>query len=230
MLPSSIDNGHPLAGRFRQFLVRTDFPCVGAKAALAKQQIQMVIARDITSSWNDLAVYRSLFNFAQRYRPQKRLFQSFVVLFEGPRCLTEKEFEKHLWCRLQSLTDKDEWHGQRPDGAVSADPTDSHFSLSFGGESFFVIGLHPGSSRPARRFCVPAIVFNLHDQFEQLRSTGLYDKLRSSILERDKALAGSVNPMLQVHGEGSEARQYSGRVVEDDWRCPFHRSGRRGAL
>jgi hypothetical protein len=34
-------------------------------------------------------------------------------------------------------------------------------------------------------------------------------------------LAGSVNPMLARHGETSEARQYSGRVVEADWRCPL---------
>ena len=103
-----------------------------------------------------------------------------------------------------------------------------HFSLSFGGEAFFAVGLHPNASREARRFGAPAIVFNLHDQFERLRADGLYDKLRRTILERDEALQGSVNPMLARHGEGSEARQYSGRKVDDGVALPPSSSGRRG--
>ena len=47
--------------------------------------------------------------------------------------------------------------------------------------------------------------------------------MRRKILERDQDLAGSVNPMLQQFGEGSEARQYSGRVVGDSWSCPYSR-------
>ncbi len=65
------------------------------------------------------------------------------------------------------------------------------------------------------------MVFNLHDQFEQLRAQGRYEKLREAILDRDAALAGSVNPMLSRHGDASEARQYSGRAVGNDWECPF---------
>ena len=78
-------------------------------------------------------------------------------------------------------------------------------------------------SAPARRFVHPALVFNLHDQFEQLRAEGRYEKLRASILERDVALAGNENPMLARHGEVSEARQYSGRPVDNDWQCPYNR-------
>jgi FPC/CPF motif-containing protein YcgG len=68
------------------------------------------------------------------------------------------------------------------------------------------------------------MVFNLHDQFEQLRATGRYDRLRETISARDIALAGSANPMLAPHGAASAARQYSGRAVEAGWTCPF--SGR----
>ena len=67
------------------------------------------------------------------------------------------------------------------------------------------------------------MLFNLHDQFERLRADGLYEKLRATILERDEALQGSINPMLSRHGELSEARQYSGRAVEEDWRCTHSR-------
>lgn len=150
------------------------------------------------------------------------------MLFEEEATLSEEAFEATLWARLQSLTDKDEWLGQEPDPRVGVTPDDPHFSLSFGGEGFFVVGLHPGASRPARRFERPALVFNLHDQFEQLRAQGRYEKLRESIIERDVALAGFANPMLARHGTVSEARQYSGRAVGEDWVCPF--SGRRGSV
>jgi FPC/CPF motif-containing protein YcgG len=43
------------------------------------------------------------------------------------------------------------------------------------------------------------------------------------VREREIALQGSLNPNLADFGERSEARQYSGRAVEDQWRCPFHR-------
>lgn len=116
---------------------------------------------------------------------------------------------------------KDAWHGQSYDERVSSDPGSPQFSLSFGGKAFFVVGLHPSASRPARRFERPVLVFNLHDQFECLREQGRYEPLRSKIIERDVAVAGSVNPMLSRHGETSEARQYSGRAVTDDWAAPF---------
>lgn len=64
-------------------------------------------------------------------------------------------------------------------------------------------------------------MFNLHDQFERLRKEGRYDKMRERILDRDIALAGDINPMLARHGELSEASQYSGRLVGEEWQCPF---------
>jgi FPC/CPF motif-containing protein YcgG len=107
------------------------------------------------------------------------------------------------------------------DPTVSDDPDSPHFSLSIGGRGFYVVGLHPGASRAARRFPVAALVFNLHSQFEALRADGRYGRLRDVITQRDVAYSGSRNPMLAIHGEQSEARQYSGRKVEADWRCPF---------
>lgn len=215
------DRDHPLAHAFRDVIRESSFPCVGAKSALSKQQMKIVVARDITSGWDDMRIYPALLAFAARYKRAPDLFQSFAIVFEGPGDLTEEQFEHHLWVRAQSLADKDSWLGQPWDRRVATDPESPHFSLSFGGEAFFIVGLHPRASRPARRFASPVLVFNLHAQFEQLRAAGRYEKLRSAILERDEVLAGSMNPMLTRHGEMSEARQYSGRAVDDAWRCPF---------
>ncbi len=210
-----------LPARFESFIRDRGFPCVGAKSALSRGQLRVIRARDLTSSWNDAEIYSELYAFAARYRADPRLFQSFAVVFDGPSGLDETGFERHLWTRVQSLTDKDDWHGVESDPRVDSAPDSPHFSLSFGGEAFFVVGLHPHASRPARRFEAPALVFNLHDQFERLRQEGGYDRLRQAILGRDEALAGSINPMLAPFGAISEARQYSGREVGSDWVCPF---------
>jgi FPC/CPF motif-containing protein YcgG len=228
MYPISFQNNHPLARSFIATVEQPDFPCVGAKSALGRGQMDILVARDIASAWDDLRIMPALAATVARYRADRALFRTMVVLFEGPADLTEQAFERHLWARAQSLSDKDEWFGYRPDPTVSSDPDDPHFSLSFAGEAFFVVGLHPQASRPARRFETPAMVFNLHDQFQVLREQQRYEKLRSAILTRDERLAGSINPMLARHGELSEARQYSGRAVDTDWKCPFQRGAAHG--
>ena len=217
----SNDSSHPLAERFRSFIRDGAFPCLGAKSAVGRDQLRIVIARDINSAWDDLRIYAALMDFTDAYKEDDRLFQSFAVLFADGEVESEAAFEQALWNRVQSLADKDAWHGQTYDERVSSDPSNPHFSLSFGGEAFFVVGLHPAASRPARRFERPVLVFNLHDQFERLRQEGRYEPLRSKIIERDVAVAGTINPMLSRHGETSEARQYSGRAVEDGWAAPF---------
>jgi len=221
-LPTN-DDQHPVAARFRDFIKHAPFPCVGAKSALSRGQMKIVVARDITSGVDDARIYPALLAFICRYRAQPSLFQSFEVLFEEPHILSEEAFEAALWQRVQSLSDLDQCLGQAYDPRVASDPDDPHFSLSLGGQGFFLVGLHPGASRRARRFETPALVFNLHDQFEQLRATGRYERLRAAIVGRDAAWTGTINPMLAQHGERSAARQFSGRVVPEDWACPFRR-------
>ena len=216
------DVAHDIADGFRAFIDSAEFPCVGAKSAQARGSLDVVVAFDMRSAWDDLRIHDRLMEWAERYRNDPEGLRSIAVIFAQPTDLTEAEFEKFLWDRLQSFAEKDNWLGQSYDRSVSADPADPHFSLSFGGEAYFVVGLHPQASRPARRFAYPTMVFNLHDQFERLRSDGRYERMREAILERDKQLAGDINPMLARHGEDSEARQYSGRIVDNDWTCPFH--------
>lgn len=201
------------------------FPCVGAKAAMAKGTLNVLACTRIDSAWDDLRIHDGLVRFAAAYREEPTLFRSFAVVFDGPEALDEPAFEAALWQRIQSLSDKDVWLGQEWDQRVSPDPSNPHFSLSFGGEAFFVVGLHPRASRPARRFSRPTMIFNLHDQFETLRGQGKYETMREKIMVRDEVLAGSRNPMLSRHGEASEARQYSGRAVDSGWQCPFRYSG-----
>ncbi|WP_187331014.1 guanitoxin biosynthesis heme-dependent pre-guanitoxin N-hydroxylase GntA [Aurantiacibacter luteus] len=197
------------------------FPCVGAKSALSTGRLKIATAWQLTSAWNDVAIHDALLGWSRDYAADREGLRSFAVVFSGPLDLDEHAFERAMWERLQSFAAKDGWRGQHYAPQVSSDPADPHFSLSFGGEAYFIVGMHPNASRPARRTPYPTLVFNLHDQFERLRERQRYERMREAILTRDRDLAGSINPMLARHGESSEARQYSGRAVGDDWRCPF---------
>jgi FPC/CPF motif-containing protein YcgG len=108
------------------------------------------------------------------------------------------------------------------DARVSADPAHPEFSFSIGGRGFFVVGLNPRASRLARALSQPTLVFNLHEQFDELRARGEFETMKRIIRARDMAYQGSINPVLKDFGQSSEARQYSGRAVPDDWICPFH--------
>ena len=211
-----------IAQQLRHFIAEPNYPCVGAKSVLARNELDVLVACDLESAWDDLRIHQRLLGWSWTYERDPTYLRSLAVVFERPLNLTEEEFETALWERLQSLADKDHWRGQSYDENVSPDPADLHFSLSFGRQAYFVVGLHPNASRPARRFAYPTLIFNLHDQFERLRADGRYSKIRSTVLERDRRIAGDINPMLQIHGEGSEARQYSGRAVSKDWQCPFN--------
>ena len=79
------DREHPRAEAFRDFIRNPPFPCVGAKSALSRGRMQIVVARDITSGWDDMRIYPALLAFVARYRQQPDLFQSFAVVFDaGP--------------------------------------------------------------------------------------------------------------------------------------------------
>lgn len=197
------------------------FPCVGAKSAMARGALKVLVCHSLVSGWDDVRIHSELLEWVRAYHADPSGLRSLAVVFDGPFDLDETQFEAAMWDRLQSFADKDRWRGQLYDRRVSADPSDPHFSLSFGGEGFFVVGLHPRASRPARRFPRPTLIFNLHDQFERLREEGRYERMRERILARDVELAGVPNPMLARHGEASEARQYSGRKVGAEWQCPF---------
>ena len=209
-----------LIQHFEQFIAEDAFPCVGAKSALNRGQIVYQIESDLRNG-PAAATVAALQRFSQSYDQDSTLFRSVVVLFRQPGMLTEKAFETQLWHYLQAMHDADAVHHDW-DPRVSKDPQSADFSFSVGGRGYYVVGLHPGASRTARRFLRPALVFNLHDQFERLRSDGKYGPIRDTIIERDTRLEGTRNPMLKPFGASSEARQYSGRAVDDRWACPFH--------
>jgi hypothetical protein len=210
---------------FRAHVLGADFPCVGGKAAINHDNYRFGLYGEMNSGGATAGLAHDLWEYAQERQDFETDYATFVASFAAPEVGGELEWERLLWAQLQSLHDLDSAH-HAWDPSVSSDPADPGFSFSFAGTAFFVVGLHPSSSRLARRFSWPTLVFNAHEQFERLRERGLFARIREAVRARDYKLQGSLNPNLSDYGERSEARQYSGRAVEEGWRCPFH--ARRG--
>lgn len=212
---------HDAKSVFEDYIQSEWFPCVGAKSALATKGLEIAVGCDLRSGHADDVILGDLQQFAASIDDAKQLV-SLAVIFPATPRLSETAFETALWDRLQALHQRD---AQRFawDDAVSGDPKAPNFGISLGGKGFYVVGLHPGSSRKARQAPFATLVFNAHSQFQKLREDGRYDRLRAVVRERDTALQGGINPMLADHGAVSEAPQYSGRRVGADWVCPFHK-------
>lgn len=207
---------------FVKFVEGESFPCVGAKAAMVQGAVATRTYGQLGSDADATSLHLDLQEYVAGLNINDPRVQSFAAIFEEPANLSETEFEKCLWDTLSALNrcDRDfsfDWNDQ-----VSSDPGSAEFSLSVAGHPFFVVGMHPGASRTARRTPRPTLVFNSHIQFEALRADGRYDQLKKVIRKNDRELNGSINPMLDDFGARSEARQYSGRELPDDWKCPFH--------
>lgn len=205
---------------YHAFLNDNLFPCVGAKAALTKRNIQCMVAAHMACPAEDPNILEFLYRFVDVYRRAAGIFHSAAILFCAPADTDEKTFERLMWIKLQALSDLDAINYDY-DKRVSSDSSEANFSFSLKAEAFYIIGLHPASSRKARRFAYPAIVFNPHAQFEKLRTTNSYEKIKAIVRKRDIACSGSVNPMLDDFGKSSEAVQYSGRMHDDQWQCPL---------
>lgn len=206
--------------QFRAWILDADYPCVGAKAAFNSESHEMHVYARLIDCTAELARDLRVFARAEKHGE----YATFIAVFRESNAKSEIEFERQLWKQLQMLHDRD---GEAWNQSVSSDPRDPHFSFSFAGEAFYVIGIHANSSRFARRFPWTTVVFNPHEQFERLRSDGKWKRMQQTIRERDKQLQGSINPMLSDFGERSEAAQYSGRSVGREWeppvgKCPFH--------
>jgi FPC/CPF motif-containing protein YcgG len=202
---------------FSSFVAARSFPCIGAKSALQRERIEFEVC-DRLGSTNSAEILRnSLARFSARHPYPGVDPISFVAIFRE-EVAGEDDFHERLWMQLQAIHDLDIGE-HRWASDVSDDPGSADFSFSVASRAFFVVGLHPRSSRLARRAPRPTLVFNFHGQFEALRASGRYAKFQRAIRERDLVLQGEINPVLARFGEASEALQYSGRVGAE---CPFH--------
>ena len=197
-----------------------DYPCVMARSIFSRPSVRMGSYGVLGAPATTAVVCHDLYEFAREFPAPADEWVSFVAMFSPMGVNDESSFETLLWRQLRAMHDIDRqffgWSAE-----VSDDPADPRFAFSIGGRAYFLVGMHPRASRMARQAALPIVVFNLHEQFERLRDGGQYERVRDKIRARDFSLQGSINPMLSGFGERSESREYSGRSVGADWRCPF---------
>ena len=215
------ENVKNVRDKWNEFVEDKYFPCVAAKTAAFRQQMKVMVVGYMGCPKDDAQILDFIYSFTDEYRSNPELFQSAVILFEQPTIISESLYDTFFWQRLQGLERLDRVN-YGTDPRVDADPTSPNFSFSIKEEAFFLIGLHPASSRPSRRFSSPAIVFNPHAQFEQLRNNSQYAKMKNVIRKRDTAFSGSINQMLDDFGDASEVFQYTGQQLDKDWQCPLN--------
>lgn len=215
---SASDN--QLIERFSDFVTQENYPCVGAQAAVNGKTFAIgdFGSMEQRDTPKNLAYGLTEYLMAMSQKPSD--FFTYIAIFPESYFADERQFEAALWDLLERLHEEDGKHFDW-NKAYSKNPDDTDFSFSFGERGFFMVGLHPESSRKARRFEYPAVAFNLQAQFDGLREKGRFDVMRESIRERELRFQGSVNPMLADYGEGLQAPQYSGRKVSKEWKCPF---------
>ena len=202
-----------------KFILKEDHPCVMAQTVFSMDQVELRSYSDFGSVSTAKKILGDLQEYIASYDFESNDFKTFLAVFPDSPKYSEISFEKVLWQQLETLhkVDDVEW-----DPEVSSNPESEHFSFSLAGKAFYIVGMHPGASRIARKSPYTTIAFNLHWQFEKLREMGSYETVRDRIRDRDKELQGSINPVLEDFGASSEAKQYSGRHVGKEWKCPFH--------
>ncbi len=204
---------------FKSFILEGNHPCMMARSVFKMENYDFHVYDQMRSEETARALLKDLQTFLDNTDLESNEYRSFAAVFPNNCFADELSFEQSLWETLQNLHDFDTepW-----DSTVSHNPDDAEFSFSLLGKAFYIIGLHPRSSRMARQAPYTTLVFNLHCQFEKLRTMGKYDKIRNLVRKNDEKLQGSINPVLQDFGTDSETKQYSGRHIESNWKCPFH--------
>ncbi|WP_256869030.1 YqcI/YcgG family protein [Sphingobium lactosutens] len=74
MFPWSHKSQQQLEEELQAHIVAPAFPCVGAKAALAKGNLTVFACDRIDSAWDDLRIHDSLLGFTKDYHEHPGLF------------------------------------------------------------------------------------------------------------------------------------------------------------
>src|ERR1700759_1793476 len=99
-----------LEDAFRDFVMASGFPCLGAKAAVNSDSQTVRVFDELAGQASTDILARALSAFDSNGE-----LASFIAIFREPRQTTEIEFEKLLWKQLRLL--------QRRGAALKVDPS-----------------------------------------------------------------------------------------------------------
>lgn len=220
---------HPLCKDIQNLVMQPNYPCVGAVSSFLKQDYMTCEYPAFGSGESAPKLYQNLLDFKERQLENKTPFFSFWAVYKNSDVISEVDFEKKLWDELSAVhayevqKSTNENRELRWDPQFSSDPNDKKFCFCVDGYAYFVVGMHPQSSRKARQFPYPVIIFNLYAQFEDLFKKNTFDAMVKLNRDREIKFQGHVNPMVEKYGQEWESIQFSGRENGPEWKCPFQR-------
>ncbi|MGW9428014.1 guanitoxin biosynthesis heme-dependent pre-guanitoxin N-hydroxylase GntA [Streptomyces decoyicus] len=209
-----------IRAELERFIQTREFSCLGARAALKRDAITHRHYRRMGDEASAEENHRDLVDYVDTVRPllSAQSFRTFVATFDEPGTVDEHTYEELIWQHLQFMHDLDS-RTYGLDTGASSDPGRPNFGFHTGGHAFFVVGMHPGSSRASRRFTTSAIAFNSLAQFMHLGEN--FYSMQGAIRRREAKNNGSVNPSFTEYEYEEPARHFSGRFTEEDWKCPY---------
>ena len=216
----SSDEQSLMKEEFRQHVMSAYFPCLNAKIAFQRNTFSFGFYEILASQNTTKLLWHDLIDFINRqslFWTKNQIFTTYVACFRTPNDIDEVVFEKLLWKQLELLHHEDVQHGIKWNPNFSDNPTDHNFGFSIGERAFFIVGLHPNSSRRGRRFLTPTIAFNSLDQFTNLRQLKILDQIKQVIRNNDLSLNKSINPNLIINHNKSDAFEYSGKPIHESW-------------
>lgn len=203
-----------------ELISQKHYPCIAAVQALHRDELMFDVYEDFGSGKSSRSLAQKLIAFKNEQIAKQVPYLTYMAIFPKSISANEDEFEQDLWRELSAMWAHPDIAGSW-DPQFSDDPSEKNFCFSLDGTAFFVVGLHPESSRLSRRLPYNALIFNLYSQFTALMEKGTYASMVQLNRQRDLRFQGSVNPMAEAHNEDWEAIQFSGKANSNEWRCPF---------
>lgn len=206
--------------QFRGMLLSPAFPCLGGAGAARRDEYRFGVYDALGSSAAIADCTADLTRFVNDCPASEHPVAVFIAAFQGAPMATEDAFEHALWQQLRGVHERDERRvadtpvRDATHSAAGADPDPGFF---FRDRDFFIVGFHAASSRWARRFGWPVLVFNALTHSDALQASGNHERMQQQILARDCRLQGTMNPSLSQ----PQRAQFSGRQVDAGWRCPI---------
>lgn len=200
-----VTNSPAVLKEFLEYVNSEHFACIGAKtAAMMKTLIHRDCSGESKLTHGD--AYGFLRQFCSLREHISMTNSTFVLTFSDKKFADEISFETFVWSTLAEMHVYDREAGFSWRDECSSDPNSPEFGFSLVNEPFFVVGLHPLSSRVSRRSPFPALVFNAHRQFRHLKNLGMFEKMQIEIRRREISIQGGLNPNLSNFGDDSEAK------------------------
>jgi len=207
----------------RGYVLAESFTCVPARIALIKGTYRLAfVDGELGSPLAARALGYTMERFVHDLPHLPSPFRPLLVSFDRPRMVTPVEFHYRVWDTMQLCAEIDQKLFAHASD-VSSDPMSEDFGFSCAGRGWFINAGYCGSERDARSFAWPTFICNLQSNFDELKATGRFERIRDKNRSRDVELQGSENPYLAEKGEGDQWHQVTS-LSEPSLRCPFVRT------